>query len=146
VPPPSRLTIIGERHVRLSTDDRQILTPRHQPADTLAGQLTFALKWEGVELGILAKLFQAVKAEDIARIVSETPTGAYARRLWFLYEWLTGRELQVRDLGKVRAIPIVDLELQFGLSDGPIVPRQKIEQPTRHGGFLPAGSSYATRG
>lgn len=126
VPLPSRLTIIGERHIKASTGDRQILTPRHRPTDTLAGHLTFALKWEGVELGVLAKLFKAVNPDDIARIVSETPTGAYARRLWFLYEWLTGHELQLRDLGKVRAVPVVDPELQFALSGGSIVPRQKI--------------------
>ena len=126
VPLPSRLTTIAKRHVKASTEGWQILTPRHQPADTLAGHLTFALKWEGVELGVLAKLFEAVKPEEIAQIVSETPTGAYARRLWFLYEWLTGRELQVRDRGKVRAVPVVDPELQVALSDGAIVPRQKV--------------------
>ncbi len=126
VPLPSRLTAIAERHVKASTEEWQILTPRHQPADTLAGHLTFALKWEGVELGILGALFKTVKAEEIAQIVSETPTGAYARRLWFLYEWLTGRKLEIPELGKVRAVPVVRPELQFALSQGPIVSRQKV--------------------
>ncbi|HEY3128459.1 MAG TPA: Fic family protein [Acidobacteriota bacterium] len=126
VPLPSRLTMIAHHHVKASTDEWQILTPRHQPANTLAGHLTFALKWEGVELGILAALFKTVRPEEIAHVVAETPTGAYARRLWFLYEWLIGRELQVRDLGKVRAVPVVDPELQFALSDGPIVSRHKV--------------------
>ncbi|HVZ18761.1 MAG TPA: Fic family protein [Terriglobales bacterium] len=126
VPLPSHLTAIAERHVKASTDEWQILTPRHQPAHTLSGQLTFALKWEGVELGILAALFKTVKAEEIAQIVSETPTGAYARRLWFLYEWLTGRQLKIAKLGKVRAVPVLDPELQFALSEGPFVSRQKV--------------------
>lgn len=126
VPLPSQLTAIGERHVRVSTEQWQILTPRHQPNLTLAGQLTFALKWEGVELGILGALFKRVSAEDIARIVSETPTGAYARRLWFLYEWLSGRELKVADLGKVKAVPVIDPALQFALSEGPLISRHKV--------------------
>jgi len=126
VPPPSRLTIIADRHIRAATDEWQSLTPRHRPADTLAGQLTFALKWEGVELGILVALFKAVKPEEIAQVVAATPTGTYARRLWLLYEWLTGNRLELSDLGKVKAVPVVDPELQFALAGGPIVSRQKV--------------------
>ena len=125
-PLPTRLTAIGERHVKTSSSEWQILTPRHQPEDTLAGHLTFALKWEGVDLGILAALFKVVPEKEIARVVLETPTGAYSRRLWFLYEWLTGRRLRIDDLGKVRTVPVIDPELQFGLSEGAAVSRQKV--------------------
>src|SRR5437879_7653456 len=54
VPLPTQLAAIGERHVKTSSGEWQILTPRHQPVDTLAGHLTFALKWEGVDLGVLS--------------------------------------------------------------------------------------------
>ena len=108
------------------TGDWQILTPRHWHGDTLLDHLTFALKWEGVELGILSPLFQAVTEQEIGGIVSETPTGTYSRRLWFLYEWLTGRQLKIADLGKVKAVPVVDPALQFALADGPLISRQKV--------------------
>lgn len=126
VPLPTQLTAIGERHVKTSSREWQILTPRHQPQDTLSGHLTFALKWEGVDLGVLAALFKVVPEEEIAKVVLETPTGAYSRRLWFLYEWLTGRRLGIGDLGKVRTVPVIDPELQFGLSEGVPVSRQKV--------------------
>jgi Fic family protein len=126
VPLPTQLSAIGERHVKHSTDEWQILTPRHQPEDTLAGHLTFALKWEGVDLAVLAALFRVIPEEEIARYVLETPTGIYSRRLWFLYEWLTERRLGIDDLGKVRAVPVIDNELQFGLSEGTSVSRQKV--------------------
>ena len=126
VPLPSRLSAISKRHHPRSTDDWQLLTPRHAPEDTLAGQLQFALKWEGVQLGILKAVFHAVSAEKIAAIIQQTPTGAYTRRLWFLYEWLTGGTLDLPALGKVRAVPVIDPELQFALAQGTMVPRQKI--------------------
>ena len=126
VPLPGQLTAIAERHVKTSTDDWQILTPRHWPGNTLSDHLTFALKWEGIELGILLALFKAVPESEIGRIISETPTGAYSRRLWFLYEWLTGRQLKVTDLGKVKAVPVVEPALQFALADGPVISRQKV--------------------
>ncbi len=126
VPLPKQLAAIAERHVKSSTDDWQILTPRHWPGDAISDHLTFALKWEGVELGILSALFKAVPEGEIGRIVSETPTGAYSRRLWFFYEWLTGRQLKIADLGKVKAVPVVDPALQFALAEGPSVSRQKV--------------------
>ena len=126
VPLPSQLVAIGERHVKTSSAAWQMLTPRHQPEDTLVGHLTFALKWEGVDLGVLAALFKVVSAEEITRIILETPTGAYSRRLWFLYEWITGRQLRIDDLGKVKSIPVIDPELQFGLAEGPAISRQKV--------------------
>lgn len=126
VPLPSQLTLISERHVRNTTDLWQVLTPRHEPENTLAGHLTFAIKWEGIQLGVLAALFEAVGGEAIAGVIRETPTGAFARRIWFLYEWLTGEELNLPPLGKVKAVPIVDPELQYGLKDGITISRQKV--------------------
>ncbi len=123
---PPMLAAIGERHTKSSTDTWQILTPRHAPLDSLSGHLTFALKWEGVQLGVFAALFQIVKEAEIEQIIAETPTGAYARRLWFLYEWLTGRTLALPDMGKVKAVPVIDPELQFALAKGSTVTRQKV--------------------
>lgn len=126
VPLPPQLTLISDRHVRTTTDRWQVLTPRHEPSNTLAGHLTFAIKWEGIQLCVLAALFKAVGEHAIAEVVTATPTGVFARRIWFLYEWLTGEELDIPPLGKVKAVPVVDLELQYGLPNGITVPRQKV--------------------
>ena len=79
-----------------------------------------------VQLGVLAALFQIIEDAEIEQIASETPTGAYARRLWFLYEWLTGRTLALPGMDKVKAVPMVDPELQFALAKGSTVTRQKV--------------------
>src|SRR5437879_11542282 len=69
------------------------------PRSTLFPYTTLFRSWEGVDLGVLSALFKVVPDEEIARFVLETPTGVYSRRLWFLYEWLTGRRLKIDDLG-----------------------------------------------
>ena len=126
VPAPPQLTAIAERHHPASNLSWNLLTPRHRPANTLEGQIVFALKWEGIDLGILAAIFKAVEPGEIAALVRATPTGAFARRTWFLYEWLTGRELDVPDPGKVRVVTIVDTEQQIGLHKGTPSPRHKV--------------------
>jgi len=118
LPLPPRLSAIADRHHPRSTSAWQLLTPRHRPASTLAGELVFALKWEGVDLAVLAALFKSVPAGDIAAIVRATPTGGFARRIWFLYEWLTGRELDVDAPGKVRMVAVVDPRLQVAAERG----------------------------
>lgn len=126
VPLPPQMTAIAGRHHPRSTNAWQMLTPRHAPRRSLAGQLQFALKWEGVNLAVLSSLFRVLPDEEVADPVRDTPTGAYARRLWFLFEWLTGRTLDVPDSGKVRAVSVVDQEKQFALRDSPISSRHKV--------------------
>lgn len=126
LPSPPRLAAIAARHHPVSTDSWRMLTPRHQPDNTLQGHLIFALKWEGVDLSVLAALFRTIEPADIAGMVRTTPTGAAARRLWFLYEWLTGTPLDIPDPGKVRSVNVVDTELQFALARGTPSPRHKV--------------------
>jgi hypothetical protein len=115
VPLPRQLHAIGERHKVISSDAWRLLTPRHAPDATLAGQLTFALKWEGVDLLVLKRLFLAVDAEEIAQLVRDQPTGSYARRIWFLYEWLTGQKLDVPNATRGTFVDVLDPELQFAV-------------------------------
>lgn len=124
-PLPHRLAAIGTRHKIIATPDWHILTPRHDPASSLDGHLTFALKYEGLDLLVLKRLFQAVPAQAISAIVRATPTGAYARRIWFLYEWLTGTLLDLPALTTGSYVHIVDPEQQYAVQ-GENAPRQRV--------------------
>ena len=126
LPLPPRLAAIADRHHPSSTPAWLLLTPRHRPEPTLAGDLVFALKWEGVDLAVLSALFTVVTAGEVTELVRATPTGAFARRLWFLYEWLTSTELDLPDPGKVRFAPVVDEALQFALPKGVRSSRHKV--------------------
>jgi hypothetical protein len=64
-----------------------------RPAETLAGHLTFALKHEGIHLEFLARLFETLPIAELEAWVAAEPTGQYARRAGFFYEYLTGRQL-----------------------------------------------------
>jgi hypothetical protein len=59
----------------------------------LEGHLTFALKYEGLDLAVLKRLFLTVQPAEIESIVRAKLTGSYARRTWFLYEWLKRLDL-----------------------------------------------------
>jgi hypothetical protein len=125
VPLPLTLSAIGRRHRIINRDGWRILTPRHEPQASLAGHLTFALKHEGLDLAVLKRLFLAVAPAEIEAIVRATPTGIYARRVWFLYEWLTGRTLDLPALDRGSYTPVVDPDLQWAI-EGSSSPRHRV--------------------
>jgi hypothetical protein len=113
VPVPRTLSAIGERHRIRHEPGWRILSPRHAPAASLEGHLTFALKYEGLDLAVLKRLFAATGPAPIEAIVRAKPTGAYARRTWFLYEWLTGARLDLPDADRGTYELVVDPEQQW---------------------------------
>lgn len=125
VPLPRTLSATGEHHRTREGGGWRILTPRHSPPATLEGHLTFALKYEGLDLAVLKRLFQTVGAQCIEAMVKATPTGTYARRIWFLYEWLLGVRLNLPDAGKGTYTQVVDTDQQWAIQ-GETSPRHRL--------------------
>ncbi len=125
VPLPRTLFATSERHRIRDQEGWRILTPRHTPSPDLEGHLTFALKNEGLDLATLKQLFATVPLEEIEAIVRAKPTGGYARRIWFLYEWLLNRRLDLPDAGKGNYEPVVDPQQQWAIA-GENSPRHRV--------------------
>lgn len=79
VPSPDELVAIGERHTYRRDGRWRVLTPRYRPKDTNAAHLDFALRHEGVDLGVLSALFRVMSPQVIEQWVRSEPTGQYAR-------------------------------------------------------------------
>ncbi len=99
-------------------DNHQIrlFESRYQPEESLAGHLQFALRYEGVNLQLLSLLFDRIESVKLCEWIAENPTSAYARRACFLYEWLTGTQLPVKNPvpAKMRYVDVLDVDMQFG--------------------------------
>lgn len=113
VPLPRTLSATGEHHRIRNESGWRILTPRHAPSPDLEAHLTFALKYEGLDLAVLKRLFATVDPAMIEAIVRMKPTGRYSRRIWFLYEWLIGKRLDLQDADKGSYEPVVDPKQQW---------------------------------
>jgi len=115
VPLPRTLSATGARHRAREEGGWRIFTSRHAPKSTLEGHLKFALKYEGLDLAVLKRLFLAIGPADLEAMVRAKPTGSYARRIWYLYEWLTGHRLNLPDARKGNYVPVVDPERQWAV-------------------------------
>ena len=126
VPLPRKLFATGSHHRIVENDAWRIMTPRHAPSADVDGHLTFALKYEGLDLAVLKRLFAATGPDVITDVVRNKPTGSYARRIWFLYEWLTEERLDLPDAEGGHYVAVVDPERQFA-TEGEKVPRYRVK-------------------
>ena len=113
VPLPDTLCAIGTKHRKVKHGRWHLYTPRHKPDDTLRGHLVFTLKYEGIDLATLKALFDNIHPQEIINIVTAEPTSSYSRRIWFLYEWLTGTTLALDDTTQGNFVSLVNEKLQY---------------------------------
>jgi len=113
VPIPDLLCAIGEKYKKYEKGQWRVFTPRHAPENTLYGHLTFALKYEGIDLGVLKVLFDQIDPALIVNIVQSKPTGIYSRKIWFLFEWLQSEKLDLPDLSQGNFVALINDKLQY---------------------------------
>lgn len=113
VPLPESFAAISQKHRDYKQGFTQVFSTRHKPDQTLFGHLTFALKYEGVDLLILNKLFHVINGNEIHKIVENQPTSRYSRRIWFFYEWLTDEKIEMEDVKTGNYVEALDPDLQY---------------------------------
>ncbi len=104
----------------------EVYPSKYWPGDTLGDHLEFALKYDGTNLAILANLFQEATEGDVLEYVRSKPTGKYARRLWFLYEFLTGKMLPLENVKQGNYIDLLEPDEYYTVTPARQVRRQRI--------------------
>ena len=104
----------------------ETFTSRYWPGDGLGDHLEFALKYDGVNLAILASTFSAAGAAQIAAYVKSKPTGKYARRIWYLYELISGERLPLDDLKRCSYVDLLEPDAYVTASRPRRIPRQCV--------------------
>lgn len=114
--PVRRPSVISHQHVKGSSRDVggwTIYDKRYWPGDGFGDHLGFALRNESLDLLVLKRIFDVVPQDTIAAFVCSAPTGAHHRRIWFLYEWMTGRTLDIEDAAGVSFTDLLDSRHYF---------------------------------
>lgn len=74
--------------------------------------LLFAVKNEGINLEVLKAFFRKTAIRGVEELVLRHPIGTMSRRMWFLYEYLTGNRLSVEDVRQGGCVQLVDESCQ----------------------------------
>jgi hypothetical protein len=89
------------------------------------GHLRFAMRYEPIDLGVLAAFFKMIDRGQMEIWVRGESTGIFARRAWYLYELLTGQTLDIPDVPPTGYTPLLRAEVHI-TAKGVRVQRQKI--------------------
>lgn len=125
VPIPEKLTFISTKKRQFENKEWKVFPSRYLPEENLYKQITFALKYEGVDLLLFKKLFEVLKKTELEEMIKQEIQGQFSRRIWFLYEWLMETKLNLPDLKTGNLVPVVDEKLQYAI-DGVRSPRHKV--------------------
>jgi hypothetical protein len=103
----------------------EIYPKGYWPGEGDFDHLEFALKHEGLHLQLLRALLPCYASDDVAAYVREKPTSGYARRVWFLYEEITGRKLKLPDVPQGNYVDLINAQEYY---TGPAVrsPRHRV--------------------
>ncbi len=111
---------------------------QYWPGDDPCDHLEFALKYDGTDLALLAKILPAIGAESVARWVQDTPQGKYTRRIWYLFELLTGQRLPLADMTAGNYVDLLERDEYFVLDTPTQVRRQRVnDNLLGNGDFCP---------
>lgn len=133
VPQPGVISIVGSGQRRQVIEAHR--TIERYPAsydygDSPVMDLKFALRYEPVDLAVLATAFEQMAGTtagaDLEAWIRNEPNGSFARRAWFFYEWLTGRQLDLPDAGAVAYTPALPPEKHIVLVPGKPSRRHRV--------------------
>jgi Fic family protein len=115
IPIPEQISIISTKNRKYQKDGWKVFTPIYQPEDTLYKHLVFALKHEGINLLFFKFLFKKLEEQELIDLLQIEPSGQYSRKIWFLYEWMTGVTLPISDMTFKNYKPLIDEKIQFAV-------------------------------
>jgi hypothetical protein len=99
--------------------------PKNYAPKGLFGNLRFALRYEPIALDVYSAIFQVLDTRQLEEWIRSEPTSIFARRAWYLYELLMGRQLNIPGVIPSGYIDLLDPKIHI---TGPrrLVRRQRI--------------------
>lgn len=130
IAPVMPLAIISRIGGRRATSTAEgITTETHvqsmRPAPSLRGHLTFHLKHEVPHLELLSRLFCKIDPQELVAWAADEPSGQYARRVGFLYEFLTSRQLPLRTEAAGAYVDAINAQKLVAASPAQAVPQRR---------------------
>ena len=108
---------IVERGTRKTSEKggtvKEVYTKTYAPDPTPLGHMEFALKYDGVNLEILKAAFPKISERELTEYILNKPTGRYSKKIWFLFEFLTNRRLEIPDLGRSNYVDVLEEEQYY---------------------------------
>jgi Fic family protein len=115
----SSVSITGNNYSKIQDGVvQEVFRTQYWPGEKVGDHLEFALKYDGVNLGLLTRIFEKASQDELTEYIKSKPTGKYARRIWFFYEFLTGKQLPVDSLTSGNYVDALEAKNYYTVQNG----------------------------
>lgn len=102
----------GQGSIFSEKDQQVYIYPAHYAVgEGIMDNIEFALKHDGINLEILNGIFHDINPKTLTKFIKEHPASKYSRKLWYLYEFLTGKELNLPNTESGNYVEVLNEEL-----------------------------------
>lgn len=116
----------GIKTVEFGDSVRKLLPNRLKVEESPFEQLKLAIKYQGIRLQTLYVIFETMDPGMLEDKISQTPTSKNARVIWFLYEWLLDKCLDLPDLTTGNYVDLFDSRYYFTRINGARCRRTRV--------------------
>jgi Fic family protein len=123
----SSVSAMGTHHSKVQDGSiEEVFRAQYWPGDKVGDHLEFALKYDGVNLSLLKLIFEAGPETEIVDYIESKPTGKYARRIWFFYEFLTEKQLPIEDVTAGNYVEALEPKAYYTITAGEKSQRHRV--------------------
>lgn len=97
---------------------RKLLPKNRRNLDTPYENMAAAIKYQGIRLHFFAAMFKVIDVDEFTSYIDKRPNSQTNRVLWFLYEWLTEKRLDLADLTTGNYVTLFDDQYYFTICNG----------------------------
>lgn len=87
--------------------------PKTYGVEGLYENLKFAMRYEPIDLGVMRAAFEKIDSQTIEIWIKSERTGIFARKIWYLFELLTERKLDIPDVPPTGYVNLLNSKLHF---------------------------------
>lgn len=77
-----------------------------------------AIRYQGIRLHFFAAIFERVNVNELTQFIAAAPNSKHNRVLWYLYEWLTDKQLKLSDLKHGNYVNLFEEDYYYTLAEG----------------------------
>lgn len=130
------LPLLREDYYKGDTQKKEVLDYGYRKRVILSSKLTckqtpfdnlkVAIEYQGIRLQYLYAVFQKIDVAELTEAIKAKPNSQYGRVIWYLYEWLMDRRLDIPDLKAGKYIKLFDDQFYYTVKTGVKDSRTKI--------------------
>ncbi len=116
----------GTKTINYGASIRKVLCNRIKIGITPFDHIKAAINYQGIRLQYLFVVFTSIDEKELTEQILKTPTSRHSKVIWFLFEWLMDKKLDIPDLKIGNYVNLFDSKYYFTRKSGVRCQRTRV--------------------